>query len=101
MSQEGFEGEKSCFGSGSGDGAARMPKSCFGFGDGDSVARMPKSCFGSSDGDGVARMPRWCLEADAAVVTLKKPFHSPDRPLYKVPRTGTKDETAEASAGGR
>ena len=40
-------------------------------------------------------------EAGPAVATLKKPFHNPDRPLYKVPRTGTNDETAEASTGGR
>ena len=35
-------------------------------------------------------------EADPATVALKKPFHNPDRPLYKVPRTGTTDESAEA-----
>jgi hypothetical protein len=40
-------------------------------------------------------------EAGPAVVTLKKPFHNPDRPPYKVPRTGTNDELAEASTGGR
>ena len=35
-------------------------------------------------------------EVDPAAVALKKPFHNPDRPLYKVPRTGTTDESAEA-----
>ena len=40
-------------------------------------------------------------EAGPVVVALKKPFHNPDCPLYKVPRTGTTSEPAEASTGGR
>ncbi len=39
-------------------------------------------------------------EVGSAAVALKKPFHNPHRPLYNVPRTGTTDESAEASAEG-
>lgn len=38
-------------------------------------------------------------EAGPAIVTLKRSF-DPDGPLYNVPRTGTNDESVEASSGG-
>ena len=44
---------------------------------------------------------RECLEGDTCspVATLKKSFHNPDGPLYKVPRTRTGEEFVKASVG--
>ncbi len=47
-------------------------------------------------------MPQESVEGEAgsAVVALKKPFHNPDGPPYKVPQTETTEVSAEASTGG-